>query len=48
MSSLNQTNMDNIHDKASIIDSFFTYTQAEQQREINELLADVKQNQLTP
>ncbi|GFO73208.1 hypothetical protein BJAS_P3885 [Bathymodiolus japonicus methanotrophic gill symbiont] len=30
---INQTNLDNIPDKASIIDAFFTFAQAEQQRE---------------
>lgn len=35
---INQTNLDNILDKASIIDSFFTFAQAEQQREADELI----------
>lgn len=35
---INLTNLDNILDKASIIDAFFTFAQAEQQREANELI----------
>lgn len=35
---INQTNLDNILDKASIIDAFFTFAQAEQQREAEELI----------
>jgi len=35
---INQTNLDNIIDKASIIDAFFTFAQAEQQREAEELI----------
>ncbi|TXL13463.1 hypothetical protein BMR05_11495 [Methylococcaceae bacterium HT4] len=37
---INQTNLDNIPDKASIIDAFFTFAQAEQQREARELISD--------
>ncbi|GFO75484.1 type I restriction enzyme, R subunit [Bathymodiolus platifrons methanotrophic gill symbiont] len=36
---INQTNLDNIPDKASIIDAFFTFAQAEQQREARELIS---------
>ncbi|TXL03331.1 hypothetical protein BMR08_17260, partial [Methylococcaceae bacterium CS2] len=36
---INQTNLDNIPDKASIIDAFFTFDQAEQQREARELIS---------
>ncbi len=36
---INQTNLDNIPDKASIIDAFFTFAQAEQQREAEELIS---------
>ncbi|PHS15667.1 MAG: DEAD/DEAH box helicase [Kangiella sp.] len=36
---INQTDMDSINDKASIIDTFFTYAQAEQQREAEELIS---------
>ncbi len=35
---INQTNLDNISDKASIIDAFFTFAQAEQQREAEDLI----------
>ena len=36
---INKTNLDNIPDKASIIDAFFTFAQAEQQREAEELIS---------
>jgi len=36
---INHTNLDNIPDKASIIDAFFTFAQAEQQREAEELIS---------
>jgi type I restriction enzyme, R subunit len=36
---INQTNLDNILDKASIIEAFFTFAQAEQQREAEELIS---------
>ncbi|MFS7001702.1 HsdR family type I site-specific deoxyribonuclease [Carnobacterium maltaromaticum] len=35
---INQTNLDEIHDKASIIDAFFSFAQAEQKREAEELI----------
>jgi len=35
---INQTNLDEIIDKASIIDAFFKFAQAEQQREVRELI----------
>lgn len=35
---INQTNLDEIHDKASIIDAFFLFAQAEQKREAEELI----------
>jgi type I restriction enzyme R subunit len=35
---INQTDLDKIADKASIIDEFFKFAQAEQQREIDELI----------
>ncbi len=35
---INQTDLDQIGDKASLIDAFFTYAQAEQQREAQELI----------
>jgi type I restriction enzyme, R subunit len=39
---INQTNLDKMQGKASIIDAFFTYAQAEQQREAQEIIADEK------
>ncbi|ETK21458.1 type I restriction enzyme EcoR124II R protein [Pseudomonas sp. FH4] len=36
---INQTNLDQIDDKASVIDTFFTFAQAEQQREVQELIS---------
>jgi type I restriction enzyme, R subunit len=41
---INQTNLDNILDKASIIEAFFTFAQAEQQREAEELISDENLN----
>jgi len=41
---INQTNLDNILDKASIIEAFFTFAQAEQQREAAELIRDENLN----
>ena len=41
---INQTNLDNILDKASIIDAFFTFAQAEQQREAEALISDENLN----
>ena len=35
---INQTDLEQINDKASIIDAFFTFAQAEQQREADELI----------
>ena len=35
---INQTNLDKIGDKATLIDAFFTFAQAEQQREAEELI----------
>ena len=35
---INQTDLDQIRDKASVIDAFFTFAQAEQQREADELI----------
>ncbi|MDQ8433676.1 type I restriction endonuclease subunit R [Enterococcus faecium] len=35
---INQTNLDEIHDKASIIDAFFSFAQAEQKHEAEELI----------
>lgn len=36
---INRTNLDNITDKASIIDEFFKFAQAELQREVAELIS---------
>lgn len=36
---INQTNLDQIGDKASVIDTFFTFAQKEQKRELDELIA---------
>lgn len=35
---INQTDLDQIGDKASVIDAFFTFAQAEQQREVQDLI----------
>lgn len=37
---INQTDLDKIGDKASVIEAFFTFAQAEQQREAKELISD--------
>ena len=42
---INQTNLDDIHDKASIIDAFFKYAQEEQQREVKELIVEENLNE---
>ena len=36
---INQTDLDQIGDKASVIDAFFTFAQAEQQREAQSLIS---------
>ncbi|MDI1348977.1 type I restriction endonuclease subunit R [Aquabacterium sp.] len=41
---INQTDLDKIGDKASVIDAFFTFAQAEQQREAQELITDENLN----
>ena len=41
---INQTDLDQIGDKASVIDAFFTFAQAEQQREAEELINEEKLN----
>jgi type I restriction enzyme R subunit len=41
---INQTNLDNILDKASIIEAFFSFSQAEQQREAEQLISAEKLN----
>lgn len=42
---INHTDLDNIQDKASIIDAFFTFAQAEQQKEFATLVSDEKLNE---
>lgn len=42
---INQTDLDTIQDKASIIEAFFTYAQAEQKREVVELIAEENLNE---
>jgi type I restriction enzyme, R subunit len=41
---INQTNLDQIGDKASIIDAFFTFAQAEQRREAQDLISSESLN----
>lgn len=41
---INQTNLDSMQDKASIIDAFFSYAQAEQQREAEALISSENLN----
>lgn len=41
---INQTDLDKIGDKASVIDAFFTFAQAEQQREAQELISAENMN----
>ena len=41
---INQANLDNMPDKASIIEVFFTFAQAEQQREAAALISDENLN----
>ena len=42
---INQTDLDQIGDKASVIDTFFTFAQAEQQREVKELIGSENLNE---
>jgi len=42
---INQTNLDEIGDKASVIDEFFKFAQAEQLKEANELISDENLNE---
>jgi type I restriction enzyme R subunit len=42
---INNTDLDTIQDKAGIIDAFFTFAQAEQRREVSELITDESLNQ---
>jgi type I restriction enzyme R subunit len=41
---INQTDLDGIGDKASVIDAFFTFAQAEQKREADELITSANLN----
>jgi len=41
---INQTNLDNILDKASIMDAFYIFARAQQQRELEELISDENLN----
>lgn len=41
---INQTDLDQLGDKASVIDAFFTFAQAEQQREAQELISGEELN----
>jgi type I restriction enzyme R subunit len=42
---INQTNLDALQDKAGIIDAFFAYAQAEQKREVDELISEENLNE---
>ena len=42
---INQTDLDSIEDKASIIDAFFSFAQKEQKREVSELITDEALNE---
>ncbi len=42
---INQTDLDELGDKASVIDAFFAFAQAEQQREAEELISDENLNE---
>ncbi len=42
---INQTDLDEITEKASIIDAFFTFAQAEQKREVRELISSESLNE---
>lgn len=42
---INQTDLDRIDDKASVIDAFFTFAQSEQRREAQELISDEELNE---
>lgn len=43
---INQTDLDRIDDKASVIDAFFTFAQSEQRREAQELISDEELNEV--
>lgn len=42
---INQTDLDQIEDKASLMDAFYTFAQAEQQREVHELISNESLNE---
>lgn len=42
---INQSDLDQIEDKASLMDAFYTFAQAEQQREVQELISDESLNE---
>lgn len=42
---INRTDLDKIEDKASVMDSFYTFAQIEQQREVQELIQDENLNE---
>lgn len=42
---INHTDLDKIEDKASVMDSFYTFAQIEQQREVQELIQDENLNE---
>ena len=41
---INQTDLDSIEDKASVMDAFYTFAQSEQQREVQELISEENLN----
>ena len=43
---INQTDLDRIDDKASVIDAFFNFAQSEQRREVQELICDEGLNEV--
>ena len=42
---INQTDLDKIQDKASVMDAFYTFARSEQQREVQELISDESLNE---
>ncbi|WP_333669208.1 type I restriction endonuclease subunit R, EcoR124 family, partial [Acinetobacter guillouiae] len=42
---INQTDLDQIEDKASLMDAFYTFAQTEQKREVQELISDESLNE---
>lgn len=42
---INETNLDNIEDKAAVLDSFYAYAQQKQQKEVSELISDETLNE---